>query len=200
MHVQEIKTYFYHMKTPFYYAHHIGVFVFLMIVPFITKGQHFVPSAKNSQVEFRVYNHKEGMNLVRGLFPDINGSIFFDPKHLATASFDVSVNPASISTANTRRDEDLVSANFLSAVHYPEIRIKSNSVTTDGGVIYMLHGTLVMKGITKPVNIQFTATPIKSGYLFRGSFQLNRLLYHVGEQGDIDNTVTVFIEIRTERG
>jgi len=185
------------MKISLQSAGQTGIFLLLVCLSFNVTAQHFVPTAKDSRVEFRIYTHKNGNQLIRGLFPGIKGNIIFNPKQLSKSSFDISVTAASITTANTERDRDIQSAHFLSAALFPEIKIKSVSITSDGSVVYILHGNLTIKGITKPVNIQFTATPNGNGYLFRGSFQVDRLLYNVGEKGDIDNMVTVFVELRT---
>jgi polyisoprenoid-binding protein YceI len=174
--------------------------VLLLLLTFITAGaQHYVP-VKKSAVEYHVYSHKGATNMFRGLFSDIKGNITFDPKHLDKASFDITVKASSISTANTQRDKDLTGPSFLSAAKYPDIRIKSTSITSDGKVVYILHGNLTLHGITKPVNIQFTATQLANGYLFRGSFRVDRMQYGVGTKGDeIDNMVTLFIELRTAK-
>ena len=170
----------------------------LLVIATDTYAQHLIP-AKNSTVEFRVYNHKDGNDLARGLFPITKGNIIFNPKQLNKSSFDVVLNAADISTSNKEVNKSLESKLFLSAATYPEIRIKSTSITSDGSVVYILHGNLTLKGITKPVDIQFTATPMGNGYLFRGSFRINRLTYNVGEKGDIDDMVTLFVELRTEK-
>jgi polyisoprenoid-binding protein YceI len=163
-------------------------------------AQHFTPSKKSS-VEYRVYAHKDGTALYRGLFPDIKGDIFFYPKQLGKSSFDIRLAASGVNSSSSGRDKMLRAPQYLAASMYPEIRIKSSSITADGnsGIIYILHGNLTVKGTTKPVNIQFTATPTPDGYLFRGSFQINRLDYKVGEKGDIDNLVTIFVELRTDR-
>src|SRR5271156_5199133 len=175
------------MKICLQPARQTGIFLLLTCLSFNVIAQSYVPSAKNSRVEFRIYAHKNGDQLVKGLFTGIKGNIIFNPKQLEKSSFDLSVNAASISTASQERDKEIQSAHFLSAALFPEIKIKSVSITSDGSVVYILHGNLTIKGITKPVNIQFTATPDGNGYLFRGSFQVNRLLYNIGEKGDIDN-------------
>jgi polyisoprenoid-binding protein YceI len=186
------------MKMMLLFCFRIILFVPLFVITTDTYAQHLKP-ANNSNVEFRVYNHKNGNDLARGLFPITKGNIFFDPKQLSKSSFDVVINAADISTSNKEVNKSLESKLFLSAATYPEIKIKSTSITSDGNVIYILHGTLTLKGITKPVDIQFTATPMGTGYMFRGSFRINRLTYNVGEKGDIDDMVTLFIELRTER-
>ena len=175
--------------------------LFILLFPFISHGQHFVPMEKGSKVEFSVNYHKDGNELVKGTFSNIKGDIIFDPAHPEKASFDVTVNAGTVNTGVPERDKELKHESYFSQSLYPVIRIKSTSVTADGrsGFIYILHGNLTMKGVTKPVNIQFTVTPSGTGYLFRGSFHLNRFDYHLGEKGPIDNEVSLFVEIKAAR-
>ena len=187
------------MKTGKYFRLRIGVILLCLGSTFLAAAQHFVPDSKKSSVSFSVYSHKGGDNIIKGLFTTMKGDIFFDPKQLGRSFFDIAVTSASIFTQSNQRDKDLKGPAFFAVLKYPEIKIKSASITSDGKVIYILQGNLSIKGITKPVKIQFTATPLKEGYLFRGSFQVNRLLYNIGEKGDIDNMVTIFVEIKADK-
>jgi len=45
---------------------------------------------------------------------------------------------------------------------------------------YYLFGNLTIKGVTKEVKFPFTATAKDGGYLFEGSFKLNRRDFGVG--------------------
>jgi polyisoprenoid-binding protein YceI len=173
----------------------------ILLAPQLVLGQRYTPSEKESKVEFSVKYHKNGEELVKGKLTGIKGTITFDPAHLETSSFDVTVNPGTTHTGDAARDKELIHESFFSQSLYPTIHIKSTSITTDrpGSIIYVLHGNLTMKDVIRPVTIQFTATKMGSGYLFRGGFDLNRLDYHLGEKGDIDNNVSTFIELRANK-
>jgi len=175
------------------------LYALIVLLPYTVTGQHLVPSEKDSKVEFRVNYHKNGNESVKGRFSNIKGDITFDPKQPGKSSFDISINAASINTGIPERDKALKNEQFFNHSLYPVIHLKSTSVAADGpgGIIYVLHGDLTIKGITKPVNVQFTATPMGTGYLFRGSFHLDRMDYKLGEKGDIDNDVSLFIEVKT---
>jgi polyisoprenoid-binding protein YceI len=177
---------------------HRLVLLLLVFSPWVAFSQHYAVSDKGSKVEFRVNYNKNGAEIVKGSLGGIKGNIVFDPAHPEKASFDVTVNTATVKTGVAERDNELKHEDFFSQSLYPVIRIKSTAVAADGasGVIYILHGYLTMKGGTKPVNIQFTATPAAGGYLFRGSFHLNRLDYHLCEKGPINNDVSIFIELK----
>lgn len=181
----------------------IAIIFFICICCFssVIYAQHYTPVDKGSKIEFRVNNHKDGNEVVKGTFSNLKGDIVFDPAHPEKSSFDVAVNAGTINTGLAERDKELKHESWFSQSLYPTIRVKSTSVTADGksGIIFILHGNLTMKGITKPVNIQFTATPVGTGYLFRGSFHLKRLDYNVGQKGEVNNDVSLFMEIKANR-
>ena len=161
-------------------------------------AQQLMPAPKGCKVDFKL---SDGQTMVRGSMNDLKGTIVFDPADLKKASFDVTVNPGSVHTGDKARDAGLSNEPYFNKLRYPVIRIRSDSVTTDkpGSIVYTLHGHLTMKGVTRPVNIQFMATPMGTGYVFRGSLQLSRLAYNVGEKGAIDDNVSVFLEVRANR-
>ena len=130
----------------------------------------------------------------------MSGSINFDPKHLDKSSFNITLNAASVNTGDAARDKDLKGFRFFDVLSFPAIRFVSTSVTQDrpGSIVYNIAGNLTIKGVTKPVKLQFTTTRSGKSYLFRGSMTINRLMFNVGEKGDISDDVTVFIEVRTK--
>ena len=61
---------------------------------------------------------------------------------------------------------------------------------------YKATGNLTIKGATKAISFPFTATKTANGYLFSGSFTINRLDYGVGKSSmvlsdDVDVTLKV---------
>ena len=176
----------------------------LILTCFFTKvaAQHFAPLAKTSKIEFHLTSHRGEEQLVKGTLGGLKGKITFDPKDLSPASFDITLSTGSINTGLPARDQGLKKEPFFNPAKYPIIHIKSTSVTQDkpGGVVYTLHGNLTMNGVTKLVNIQFMATHTGEAYLFRGSLEVSRLAFNIGTKEDkIDDMVSVFIEVRTEK-
>ncbi len=177
------------------------VFVTLLL-PARLCAQEYVPDDKGCKVDFHVTNHKKGEQVIRGSLHDVKGKIVFDPKHLNTASFDITVAPGSVNTGVAEIDKALKNQTYFNPAKYTTIRIKSTSVNQDGsgGPVYMLHGDLTMKGITKPVNIQFMVWPAGAGYKFRGSLELSRQAFGIGNKDDgIDDHVSVFIEVKANK-
>ena len=164
-------------------------------------AQHYVPAAKGSKVELKFTNHK-AEEVVKCSLGAVKGKITFDPTNLSAASFDITVGTAGLGTGMVEWNKNLKSETFFNTTKYPVIRLKSASVTQDrgGSIVYIIHGNLIIKGITKPVNVQFIGTPMGAGYMFRGGFDISRLAYVLGTKEDgLDDPVSVFVEIKTEK-
>jgi polyisoprenoid-binding protein YceI len=141
-------------------------------------SQFFTPSDDGSKVHFVINNFGIATG---GDFTGLSGSIKFDPKDLTTADFDVSVDANSINTDIDARDNHLRKAEYFDVKTYPKLTFKSTKVTKTNkdGYLYMF-GNLTIKGVAKEVKFPFTATPKNEGYLFEGSFKLNRRDFGVG--------------------
>ncbi len=88
---------------------------------------------------------------VRGEFQKFSGAVQLDDKDLAKSSVDVTIQAASIDTANPDRDKHLRSADFFDAEKFPTIAFKSTKVEKAGDGKLHVTGNLTMKGVTKPV-------------------------------------------------
>ena len=189
------RAYFCLMKT----SKRISLQICLLLLSCCMGGavwaQKAAAIAKGSKIEFRLRNHTEGVE-EKITATNLKGTIIFDPKQLAKASFDITTDPQSTHGSDPKTVGPMVKGSLTAS--YPKMRIKSTSVTADGSVIYILHGNMTENGITKPVSIQFTALPSGNGYLFRGSFQVNRNQYSSDVQkDDYDDVISAFIEIKT---
>ena len=158
----------------------IALIVTLILVSLMgTAQQSYTPTDEGSKIHFVVKNFaiKTG-----GDFTGVKGTIKFDPAKLSASSIDVTVEAASVDTDSEMRDEHLKEDEFFDVVKYPTIRFKSTKVTssTQAGRFYVF-GNLTMKGVTKPVQFGFSATPKDDGYFFEGDFEINRLDYKVGD-------------------
>jgi len=159
-------------------------------------GQRYTPVDQGSTVQFRVVNHLFVNSTVNGYFKGLKGTIIFDPKDAKTASMDVTVSLSTISTGIALRDRDLKKEDYFNAAKFPVIRMRSLSVanSTKAGS-YVLNAALTIKGITKNVSFPFTAAVSDKGCLFKGSFNIDRTWFGVGDNKKIDNKVTVMLQV-----
>jgi polyisoprenoid-binding protein YceI len=152
------------------------------------------PVQNLSSVGFTVkYLGVEMTGTVAGLRGDITWG---DCSALADCKFDVLVDVSTIQTGIELRDNHLRGKEFLDAVDHPYIRFTSNKVeaTNDKGQ-FTMHGDLTIKGHTKEISFPFTVAPIDNGYVFKGSFQVNRKDFEVGNSVVISDHVTVTLNV-----
>ena len=71
-----------------------------------------------------------------------------------TSEIDFWLNPASVDTGDTKRDEHLRSADFFDAENHKQISFTGNTYEqVDGDGSYTLYGDLTIKGIKKQVKL-----------------------------------------------
>lgn len=117
---------------------------------------------------------------VRGQFNEFEGSANVDPANPSASSATVTIKTDSIDTRSPDRDGHLRSADFFDAETYPEITFVSTGVERVDGTTWRITGDLTIKGISKPVSIDFeyagTARDpfgnLRAG--FEGSVTVNR--------------------------
>ncbi len=95
---------------------------------------------------------------VRGSFNEFEGSGYFDAEHPADSHLELVIKAASIDTRNADRDGHLRSNDFFAMDEYPEITFRSTSVEQTGDAEYRVAGDLTIKGVTKPVSVDFDYT------------------------------------------
>lgn len=137
-----------------------------------------IPADEGSKVQFIIKNF--GVK-TKGVFNGLKGAIKFDAENLPASSFDVTIDAATIDTDNESRDKHLRKAEYFDATTHKTIRFKSNKITRSSvsGRFYVF-GELTIKGVTKPVEFGFGATPKDGGFVFDGEFGINRRHFGVG--------------------
>ena len=145
---------------------------------------------------------------VQGEFADYTGTINFDGKNVEIGIVDITIQTASISTANEKRDADLKSPNFFDAAKFPTLTFKSKKITKGAGNKFTMVGDLTMKGVTKEVSLdcEFNGTVndpwgnVRAG--FSGTTVVNRQDYGLSWANKladgsmvVGNDVTIKLEI-----
>jgi polyisoprenoid-binding protein YceI len=95
---------------------------------------------------------------VKGTFKIFDASIYTTSRDFTSAEIDLWIDPSSIYTGDTKRDEHLKSADFFDVNNHKQITFTSSTIgkpDTDGN--HELWGELTMIGVTKNVklNAQF---------------------------------------------
>lgn len=95
---------------------------------------------------------------VRGAFNDFEGSGYFNAENPADSHLKVTIKTASIDTRNADRDGHLKSNDFFAMDEFPEITFASTAFNKVEADKYQLTGDLSIKGVTKPITIDFDFT------------------------------------------
>lgn len=117
---------------------------------------------------------------VGGQFKDFEGSFHLDPSNPEASHATVIIRVKSIDTGNEQRDAHLRSNDFFAMDEYPEIRFVSTSVENIDDTRFKLNGDLTMRGVTRPVSIDFEfngseVDPWGNNRIgFEGSAEVNR--------------------------
>jgi polyisoprenoid-binding protein YceI len=88
---------------------------------------------------------------VHGRFDAFSGTVVTD-EDLARTSVTVSIEAASVNTHLPVRDNQVRSADFLDAEHFPNITFASTAVRAEAGR-YFVDGDLTIRGTTHPVTL-----------------------------------------------
>lgn len=91
------------------------------------------------------------ISTVRGEFHKVSGTVDFKPEHPAQSAIDVKIETASVDTRDEKRDGHLKSADFFDAEKFPVMEFKSDKIEELSKTHGKVHGTLTIKGISKPV-------------------------------------------------
>ena len=118
-----------------------------------------------SQTTVTVTAKKLGFFTVPATLAMSSGTIEIDADHQVTA-VDVVADASSYTSKNAKRNEHVVSADFLDANNHPELRFRTGKVTrTATG--YRADGSVAVKGQASPIDVDITEVDVDAG---RGSF------------------------------
>ena len=95
---------------------------------------------------------------VRGQFTEFDGRATIDSRNPAGSTVTVVIQAASIDTRQADRDAHLRSADFFDVETHPEIRFVSTRVARKDAQTWSISGDLTIKGVTKPVTVDFEYT------------------------------------------
>jgi polyisoprenoid-binding protein YceI len=90
---------------------------------------------------------------VRGRFLKWDGTLSLDEQDWSKSHVEVSIDAASISTSDEKRDGHLKSADFLDVEKFPKLTFKSTKVEKASGDKLKITGDLTIRDVTKSVVI-----------------------------------------------
>ncbi len=129
-----------------------------------------------------------------GRFPGFATVFSFDPAKLAGARLTVVIPLATATAGNPDYDSELRGTSFFNSPKFPQARYTATKFRSLGGHRYAADGTLTLRGMSKPVTLDFTWTAGAKPVL-NGTAVVKRLDFGVGG-GDWADTKVIPNEIR----
>lgn len=129
-----------------------------------------------------------------GHFTQWSATIRYDPTHLATSKFDVTVTPASAKTEDADQQDALPGADFFNVTKFPTAHFSSTGFRQNGTQV-IADGNLTLRGVTKPISLNVIFKPNASGATLEVSGVLNRLNFGVGS-GDYADTSVIAANVK----
>ena len=123
-----------------------------------------------------------------GKFPGFTTRLTFDPEQLTKARLDVTIALATAATSNADYNGELHGPAFFNAAKFPQARYTATTFRALGGNRYAAVGTLSLRGVRKPVTLEFTWTPGARPVL-AGKATVRRLAFGIGGGEWADTTL-----------
>ena len=167
-----------------------------------TSGSAAVRGADNYQLDpahtavtFKI-SHL-GLSWTYGRFNEVSGRFALDSADPSRTSFELSMKPESVDTANSKRDEHLRGPDFFNVKQFPVMSFTSKSVKPiQGG--YEVTGDFTMHGATRSITFpllggrtaEFPPGVKRTGYstefkLKRSDFGMDKMVGAIGDEIDV---------------
>jgi polyisoprenoid-binding protein YceI len=102
---------------------------------------------------------------VRGQFNKIEGAVLFDPDDISASSIELTIGASSVLTGVRKRDDHLMSADFLDTDKYPVISFKSSQIQALAPGRVRVNGDLTLHGVTRIITAEVSYTdPVKDPF------------------------------------
>jgi polyisoprenoid-binding protein YceI len=98
-------------------------------------------------------DHFGGLSIWRGKFTKTTGTVTLD-RAGKTGTVDVTIDPASIDTGNTKLNDHLQKAELFDVSKFPTATYKGTQIKFDGDKPVEVIGQLTMHGVTKPLDLK----------------------------------------------
>ena len=155
--------------------------VSLMAMSLTLAKLSYTPNQLSSSVQFKIKNMG---SMVDGTLGNLQGTVEFDPNNMEQAKIEATVDVSTIKTGNGLRNKHLQAKEYFNAKKYPQIKIVSDSiklVESDSNTAH-LDGTLSIKGVEKPLSIDFKYYKMDEGYNMQSEFTIKRRDFGVGSK------------------
>lgn len=144
-----------------------------------------------------------------GVFKEFDTKLHFDAQKPAGSRLDVTINIASADMASGDIDDAIAGSEWFDFALHPQAEFHSTDIVRSptGKQSYIAHGTLMLKGVQRPVDVLFTWDPAADGAIMDGGFTVKRGSFNIGTgewavtegKGAIGADVTVKFHVQLHR-
>jgi len=150
-----------------------------------------------------------GYAKVLGMFRAVRGSYSFDEETGALSDVRIEVDTRSVFTSHAKRDQHLMSADFLNASEFPRMVFTAATARKTGERSFEIPGQLELLGRSQPLTLTATwnksgISPLDKTYVMgvsaRGSFKRSSYGMKYGvDNGWVGDEVPLIIEFEAKR-
>jgi polyisoprenoid-binding protein YceI len=152
----------------------IALAVITLAIPLATADvRRYTVQTEASELGFRATSRLMNAD---GRFHRFRGDVAVDPRDLATARINLSIEAASIDTGIGLRDTHLRSADFFDVERFPTITFESVRVEAEGRRATVT-GRLTVRGVTREVAVPVDVTVSDVALVASGELVVNRRDY-----------------------
>lgn len=143
---------------------------------------------------------------VTGQFNRWGGKIFFDPENLGGSYVDIGIGlggaadgMAPVTTGSADRDTQILGPEWFNAAAFPNASFVAERFTRVDGQNFIAHGNLILRGVTKPLDLPFTLVITGEGAAktatMNAEITLSRLDFGIG-QGQWQSTSDIGADVK----
>lgn len=145
----------------------------------------------NWKIKDDAYEVRFSGGRIHGEFKGLKATIQFDKAHPEQAKFSASIDVSTVATGFFIKNSHVQDA--LDADKYPTISFSSSSASKDGNG-FKTSGNLTMKGVIKPVTINFTFDDKGGEGVFKGTFKVIPKSFNITRDGTPD-ALTISLDV-----
>lgn len=162
-----------------------------LAVPSIASAASYTVQPATSTLGFAGTFQGAGFN---GSFARWTAAISYDAAHLATSTFDVSVDLASAKTGDKDRDTALPGVDFFNIAKFPQAHFVTTAFRQSGAQV-LADGNLTLHGVTRPLTLTVTFKPQGNAAVLDVAGTVKRLDFGVGG-GDYADTSVIAADVK----
>jgi polyisoprenoid-binding protein YceI len=159
----------------------MALLLVLLSPPVLAAGQCYSVDEAHGRVGFEV---DQAGSPFSGTFHRFGGELCLSGDQVTR--IDVHLDPGSVDTGLPALDAALLGEEFFAVADHPQARFASERIDRAGERL-VAHGTLTLKGVSRPMDVAFVLSHTGDGYTVSGALVFERLDFRVGT-GEWANT------------